>query len=140
MNIYKNNSNTNLEDKEKKFNSFLNKTIIMSSRRFYKREVNLNKKEQSILYDEDFSSFLELFISDKNSCFDTIENKIQLNDALSNLSVIEQAVIFLLFEEDLSQDEAAKILEICSKSVSRIKLRAINKMKKFLIGDDENEE
>ena len=63
-----------------------------------------------------------------------------MNNAMKSLSAIEQAVIFLLFQEDLSQEEAGKILEICSKSVSRIKLRAIGKLKKYLKGDLENEE
>ena len=70
---------------------------------------------------------------------DKIENNLQLNSALNCLSDIEQAVIFLLFKEELSQDEAGKILEICSKSVSRIKLRAIEKLKKYFEGDIENE-
>ena len=74
------------------------------------------------------------------STLDNITNTLELNNAMKSLSAIEQAVIFLLFQEDLSQEEAGKILEICSKSVSRIKLRAIGKLKKYLKGDLENEE
>ena len=70
---------------------------------------------------------------------DNIENTLELNSALNSLSAIEQSVLFLLFKEDLSQDDAAKILEICSKSVSRIKLRAIDKLKKYLKEDLEAE-
>ena len=64
---------------------------------------------------------------------------IQLKNALKSLTAIEQSVIFLLFQEELSQDEAAKILEIWSKSVSRIKVRAIEKLRKYLKGDLNNE-
>ena len=55
----------------------------------------------------------------------------QLKDAIKTLSAIEQAVIFLLFERDLPQKEAAKILKICTKTVSKVKIRAIGKLKKY---------
>ena len=44
--------------------------------------------------------------------------------------------MILLYNKELSQDEASKILEICSKSVSRIKVRAINKLRKYMKGDN----
>ena len=65
--------------------------------------------------------------------------RIELNSALNCLSDIEQAVIFLLFKKELSQAEAAEILEIYSKTVSKIKIRAIEKMRKYMKGDCENE-
>ena len=83
---------------------------------------------------DDFDKFSDNSKSD----FELIENKVELDNSLGNLSAIEQAVIFLLFKEELSQDEASKILEICSKSVSRIKIRAINKLKKFMKGEVKN--
>lgn len=99
--------------------------------------MNISDKERIIVDNEYYSSFLQDFIG-FNSHFpviDNIETNLQLNDAIKSLSAIEQSVIFLLFHEDLSQDEAAKILEICSRSVSRIKLRAIDKLKKYLKED-----
>ena len=124
--------NYNTKDKEEKFNNYLNKTIIMSSKKYYKKELNINSKEKLILNNEDYINFLECFDTITSSYFEKIDNKLQLNTALSKLSVIEQAVIFLLFQEDISQEDAAQILNICSKSVSRIKLRAIDKIKKYL--------
>lgn len=127
--------------KEERFDSFLNKTIIMSSRTYFKKQMNIANKENTILDNEDYFTFLQGAI-DSNCSFsdiDKIENNLQLNSALNCLSDIEQAVIFLLFKEELSQDEAGKILEICSKSVSRIKLRAIEKLKRYFEGDIENE-
>ena len=38
MSVYKNNSNLTQEEKEKRFNNFLNKTIILSSKRYFKRK------------------------------------------------------------------------------------------------------
>ena len=99
--------------------------------------MGLSNKEKTIVDDVNYSTFLQRasVLNETISIIDTISNSIELNNAMKSLSAIEQSVIFLLFEEDLSQDEAAKILEICSKSVSRIKLRAIDKLRKYLKGD-----
>ena len=123
--------------KEERFDSFLNKTIILSSKDYFRTQMGLSNKEKTIVDDVNYSTFLQRasVLNETISIIDTISNSIELNNAMKSLSAIEQSVIFLLFEEDLSQDEAAKILEICSKSVSRIKLRAIDKLRKYLKGD-----
>lgn len=127
---------------EEKFDSYLNKSIILYSKAYFKKQVNMENKEKTIMDDEDYTSFIQDFIM-INSAFsavDDIVNNIELNNALKSLSAIEQSVIFLLFHEDLSQEEAARILEIYSKTVSKIKIRAINKLKKILKGEGgENE-
>ena len=122
--------------KEERFDSFLNKTIILSSRRYFKKQMNMANKEKIIVDDEDYSAFLQDFI--KLSSSRDIDTSLQLQNALKSLSAIEQAVIFLLFEEELTQNEAAEILEIYSKTVSKIKIRAVNKLKKYFEGDFEN--
>ena len=123
--------------KEERFDSFLNKTIILSSKDYFRTQMGLSNKEKTIVDDVNYSTFLQRvsMFNETFSIIDTITNSIELNNAMKSLSAIEQSVIFLLFKEDLSQDEAAKILEICSKSVSRIKLRAIDKLRKYLKGD-----
>lgn len=128
----------NYDYKEEKFDSFINKIIILSSKDFFKKQMNVINKERTIVDDEDYSTFLSGFTM-LTDTYSTIDNVLQLTNALKSLTAIEQSVIFLLFKEDFSQDEAAKILEICSKSVSRIKLRAINKLKKYLEGDLKND-
>ena len=127
--------------KEERFDSFLNKTIILSSKLYFKRQMNYIARENTIVDNEDFSCFLQGFIEANNTfvAIDELESRIVLNSALNCLSDIEQAVIFLLFNEQLSQDEAAEILKIWSKSISRIKLRAIEKLRNYLEGDFENE-
>lgn len=127
--------------KQERFDSFLNKTIILSSRTYFKKQSNISNKEKTIVDNEDYSAYLQDFIaSDAHlSDIDTIDLSLQLKNALKSLTAIEQSVIFLLFQEELSQDEAAKILEIWSKSVSRIKVRAIEKLRKYLKGDLNNE-
>ena len=127
--------------KEERFDSYLNKIIIFSSNKFYRKQITVSTKEKVIVDDEDYASFIQdfLMINSAFSAVDDIVNNIELNNALKSLSAIEQSVIFLLFKEELSQDEVSQILNICSKSVSRIKIRALNKLKKFLEGDIENE-
>ena len=127
--------------KEERFDSFLNKTIKMSSRSYFIKQMNIVSKENTIVDNEDFSSFLQGFI-DVNSPFvdfDEIESKIVLNSALNCLSEIEQAVIFLLFNKQLLQEDAADILELYSKTISKIKIRAIEKLRKYMEGDSKNE-
>lgn len=127
--------------KEKKFDSFLNKIIILSSKYYFKKNMNIMNKENTIVDNEDFSYFLQRFIEVDNPfvTLDKIDLDIELNSALNCLSDIEQAVIFLLFKRELSQSEAAEILEIYSKTVSKIKVRAIEKLRKYMEGDYENE-
>ena len=136
MSVYKNNSNLTEEEKEIRFNNFLNKTIILSSKRYFKREVNISNKEQMLVDDNSHTSVLNSVANSTTNDFDLVENCLELNTALNKLSDIEQTVIFLLYNKELSQDEASKILEICSKSVSRIKVRAINKLRKYMKGDN----
>ena len=125
---------------DQKFDSYLNKIIISTSKRYFKKQVYHSNKERTIVDDEDYDAFLQDFImiNCANSTVDDLLDNLELENALGSLSAIEQSVIFLLFKEELSQEEAAKILEICSKSVSRIKLRAINKLRKYLQGGLEN--
>lgn len=127
--------------KDERFDSFLNKTIILSSRTYFKKQANITNKERTIVDDEDYSAFLQDLVSSNQhfSCVDNVDLSLQLQNAIRSLTAIEQSVIFLLFQEELSQDEAAKILEIWSKSVSRIKIRAIEKLKKYLKGDCKDE-
>ena len=123
---------------EEKFDSFLNKTIILSSKDYFKRTMNRIDKERTIVDDEEYSSVIYEKMN-STSDFDKVDTKMELSAALNCLSDIEQAVIFLLFNEELTQKEAADILEIYSKTVSKIKIRAIEKLKKHMEGDFENE-
>lgn len=123
--------------KEQRFDSFLNKTIMMSSKKYFIKQMNIVDKENTILDNGDYCAFLQGFIDADCpfSAIDEIDVAYELNAALNCLSDIEQAVIFLLFKKELSQKEAADILEIYSKTVSKIKIRAIEKLRKYFKGD-----
>lgn len=128
--------------KEERFDSFLNKTIILSSRKYFIKQMNINAKENTIMDNEDFSSFIQGFI-DVNTPFvsiDELESRIVLNAAVNCLSEIEQAVIFLLFNKNISQVDAGRFLNMYDRSVYRIKKRALKKLRDYLEGDQKNEE
>ena len=126
-----------LNGREEKFDSFLNKTIILSSKYYFKKQMKMKGREQTILNNEDYSLFLQKFIIEKDtfSSVERVDTSLQLKKALESLSAIEQAVIFLLFQEEVTQQEAAEILEVYTKTISKIKIRAINKLKKHLKED-----
>ena len=130
-----------LNGKEEKFDGFLNKTIIFSSKYYFKKQMKMQEREKTIIDNEDYSLYLQKFITEKDifSSIDRIDTYLKLKKALKSLSAIEQAVIFLLFQEELTQKDAAKILKLYSKTISKIKIRAINKLKEYIRGADENE-
>ncbi len=120
---------------EERFDSYLNKTIIYSSKWYFREQSKFSNIEKSV-DDCDMSSILlkgDFFNS--SYTLETIDNKLLLKDALNKLSDIEQTVIFLLFQEDLKQDDVAHILEIYTRSVRRIEYRALRKLRDYLKGE-----
>ena len=97
MNTFKDNFDLTQEEKEKRFNNFLNKTIILSSKRYFKKEVNISRKEQTLIDDSSNTSILNSVAISATTDFDLVENCLELNTALSKLSDIEQTVIFLFY-------------------------------------------
>ena len=122
--------------KEEQFDYFLNKTIVYTSMTYFKKQMHIQSKESFIdNSSDDFNALLQ-----DSAVFDKIEQKIEIESYKNCLSQIEQSVLFLLFNEQLTQSEAAKILNVYSKTISKIKLRAIKKLKKSMKEDDKNEE
>lgn len=130
------------ELKEIKFDSFLNKTIIFSSKNYYKKDVIRNKTELKIVDDENYSEYLKKYIKyeDKNFDFKDIDEFLKYCDnkllarSLKKLSKIEITVIFGVFVTDLTNNALSKILNIHHLSVSRIKSRALKKITKYMEG------
>lgn len=141
--MFNENYEKNFSTKEMKFNSFLNKTIILNAKDYYRLNKKRSEIELNILDDENLNKDINEYreydetLSSQNNPLDFIDciDNIDLCIALKSLSEIEQIVIFLLFKKELRQEDAAQILDICSKSVSRINKRAINKLKKYLKED-----
>ena len=135
------NSSKLTKDKADKFNTYINKVIIFSSKEFFRREAKRNSREQKIIDNDDFDeskiaslSYNEKFDIKLTDLIDECENN-KLVDALEQLSSTEKAVIFLLFSKELDRQQIAKVLDICCDTVSRTKLRALKKIKKYLKGE-----
>ena len=123
--------------KEERFDSFLNKTIKLSAK-WYARTYNKISFYENLIIDDEmrFSNVLDDIAFMDTSCSNyKLEEKIDLLNAKKSLSAIEQAVIFYLYEEELSQEEAAKLLEICSRTVRRRNKKALEELRKYLKGD-----
>ena len=102
--------------------------------------MSIINNERMVVNDEYDEVTLKLALHDALFELEKNENILDLNNAIESLSAIEQSVIFLLFHEDMTQDEAANILEVYSKTISKIKVRAIRKLKEKMKGDVKNEE
>ncbi|MCI9245649.1 MAG: sigma-70 family RNA polymerase sigma factor [Clostridia bacterium] len=120
---------------EERFDSYLNKIIIFSSKEYFKKQMSISNKEKI----GEMNDYEEIALDDALFDLEKVENILELNNVLKSLTAIEQTVIFLLFYEELTQNEAAKILKVYSKTVSKIKIRAINKLKKKMKGALEDE-
>lgn len=127
--------------RDAKFDIFLTKTIILSSKEYFRKQINSFGKEDTSLDEWDYSPIFDALTNLNNpfSLETNVELIIDLQKAFQSLSDIEQAVVFLLFQKDLTLNEASKILEVYSKTISKIKIRAIEKLRKYMKGDFDNE-
>ena len=97
------NEDKNTKDyNEIRFDSFINKTIILSSKDYYRKQMRNGSREKTIFDDENYENFLQDYVSLENSenFSETIENQIELHKALKSLTNIEQSVISLLFQKE----------------------------------------
>ena len=134
--------NTNIETKAYLFDTFLTKTIIYSYNNFFRKEVKRDSLELSILDDENFLNDSLKAMSQEDNIFSSpsdftlsFEN-FQLEKAFKSLSKKERFVIIMIFCYGLSLDDLSILLSINYKSVSRIKLRALKKLKDFMEGEN----
>ena len=122
------------EDCEKEFDSFINKTIILSSKEYFRTQMKYGNNEKYILDNEDYCDYLDNHALSNNndlSCIEHIELSILLQNASSCLSTIEQAAINLLYKQDLKPKEVSEKLHIHVKAVPRIKRRSEEKLRKY---------
>ena len=59
MSVYKKYQNSYAKDEDKKFDSFLNKTIIFSARKYFSEKLKKDSKELKIIDDENYSEYLK---------------------------------------------------------------------------------
>lgn len=131
--------NQELEILEAKFNYFLNQTIIGASKDYYKKQMRYTSREVCIMDDEDYEEYIGKFVPEEGE-FCVFDDNDELNMCIKLLSDIEKTVIFLYFQEEYRTNEISKILKMKEQSISRIKKRALEKLKKLLKGFDKYEQ
>lgn len=115
---------------EERFDSYINKTIILCSKSYFKMQMNYINNEKYIIDDEDFCGYLESNAISNNRIFsiEDAELLMLLNDATNSLSKIEQKAINLLFKDELEHQEIGKKLNVHPKSITRIRKRSLEKI------------
>lgn len=118
---------------EKEFDSFITKAIIGASKNDFKKQMKYNNNEKTIIDDEDYCAALQggSVFNNPFIVIDDIDLKIDVKIALSCLQENEQAAINLLINKQLTQDEAAKILNVHSNTILNRKKSAFEKLKKY---------
>jgi len=131
-----------LEILEARFDSFLNRTIVGASMNYYNKQRKYEYRELQIINNEDYEEYLKPYLAEEEdgfSCvFEGLEDNYVLNCGVESLSINEKTVIFLYFKKHYSTSEIAQIMNIREQSVSRIKTRALDKLKMFMKGFELN--
>lgn len=107
---------------EAKFDSFLTKTIILSSKKYFKKQIDMSSKEQTIFDDEGYCAFVESFFVLNNGAkndYERIDISLSIKDALNSLSAIEQAVIFCYFKKNYHKMKQHKFLKYIQKPLAK---------------------
>jgi len=81
---------------------------------------------------EDSSIEMVDTIADCNNSFSNMEEKIDIERALSNLTFKQQLVTRMIYFQEMTEKEAAKELGISQPAVHSIKSRALKKMKVYI--------
>ena len=131
-----------LEILEARFESFLNRTILGASMNCYNKQRKYECRELQIIDNEDYEEYLKPYLSEEDigfsSVFEGFEDNYVLNCGVESLSGNEKTVVFLYFKKHYTTSEISKIMNIREQSVSRIKKRALDKLKMFTKGYDLN--
>lgn len=131
-----------LEILEARFDSFLNRTIVGASMNYYNKQKKYEYRELQIIDNEDYEEYLKPYLAEEDDGFSRVfegfEDNYVLNCGVESLSINEKTVIFLYFKKHYSTSEIAQIMNVREQSVSRIKTRALDKLKMFMKGYDLN--
>ncbi|MEC0183915.1 sigma-70 family RNA polymerase sigma factor [Paenibacillus peoriae] len=87
--------------------------------------------DSSLSQEESAATLGELISSEAND-YDTVEKRMDLQQALSQLKEQEQKVLLLAFQDGKSQRMIAQTLGVSQMSVSRIQKRATEKLKQIM--------
>lgn len=131
-----------LEILEARFDLFLNRTIVGASMNYYNKQKKYEYRELQIIDNEDYEEYLKPYLAEEDdgfSCvFEGFGDNYVLNCGVESLSDSEKTVIFLYFKKHYATSEIAQIMNVREQSVSRIKKRALDKLKMFMKGYELN--
>ncbi|MEK8130922.1 sigma-70 family RNA polymerase sigma factor [Paenibacillus filicis] len=105
-------------------------TIEILAGRDYYHYVSLDTPLSS----DDNGSTIGDVIGSPSDAYQSVDNKLALQDALVHLKPEEQKVLQLAYEEGQSQRTIAQALGVSQMSVSRIQKRALDKLKDYFQG------
>ena len=134
--MYKNKNDNTKSDKnelsteEKKFRGYINEIIAKYALLYFKRQQKLYSREKNIIDDEAYNDLIEDAMQKYRK--DDIDLELFIKDMLNKLNSHERNIIILNVYGGYSQKEIAERLNMWDKSVSRIKNKAKEKMKKYL--------
>lgn len=110
---------------DKKFNDFLNKTIIGTSYNFF----NKWKEDREVL--EEYTDDIVVECPNSVGLFDDIKNE-RLKIALKSLTEEERLVISFSFDEELTGEEIAQKVNVTLNSLYRMRKRILKKLKEIM--------
>ena len=125
---------------EIKFNYFLNKTIVGASKDYYNKQQKISLREVLLIDNQDYEDYLKKYIKTEDTLYDAfdismldelLDNRIVLN-AVKSLTEVERLVIFLLVIQGYTLKEVSTMLNMYLESISRIKTRALRKLRNYL--------
>ena len=111
-------------EKDRKFNKFLDMTIIGTAYNYF----NENRDFMNM---EEYKDDIVVNCPAEVGLFDEVNNR-ELRIAMKSLTKNERLVISFVFEDKLKGKEIAKKMKINANTVYIIKKRAINKLEKLI--------
>lgn len=126
--------NQELEILEAKFNYFLNQTIVGASKDYYKKQMRYDSREMRIIDDESYEEYIGKYVLEDEGDYCAFDENDELNMCVKLLSDIERTVIFLHFVDGYKTNEISRIVNMKEQSISRIKKRSLDKLRKYMKG------
>lgn len=121
------------KDKKNKFTTYLN-ACMNNEIKMYLR----NKHEDNITFSDLFNPpnneeiEVERYIEDLQANYDTIDDRITVENTMEKLSYRESSVIKMYYMEGYNQNEIGEIIGLTQSNVSRVKTQALGKMHKII--------
>ncbi|MDO5555637.1 MAG: sigma factor-like helix-turn-helix DNA-binding protein [Clostridia bacterium] len=119
-----------ITEEDRRFNSFLDKTIVGTSWNFF----NKLKEEKNI---KEYKEDIVIECSSEKGLFEETSD-ISLSIALESLTENERLVISFSFENELKGEQIAKKMGIKANSFYRKRTKILNKLKKIILEEREN--